>query len=92
MTPEERQRKVKWLSRYRILENQIKRLEAEKERWMSRATNTVPAPVHFKYYDSSKVLHIFSSSFLFLGIRKPTHPESRLAIVYLFSFQDASFL
>lgn len=54
MTSEERQRKVKWLSRYRILENQIKRLEAEKERWMSRATNTVPAPVHFKYYDSSK--------------------------------------
>jgi len=54
MTSEERQRKVKWLSRYRILENKIKRLEAEKERWRSRATNTVPAPVHFKYYDSAK--------------------------------------
>lgn len=54
MTPEERQAKVKWLSRYRILENQIKRLEAEAERWRSRTTNTVPAPVHFKYYDSSK--------------------------------------
>ena len=54
MTSEERQRKVKWLSRYRILENQIKRLEAEAERWWSRASNTVPAPVHFKYYDSEK--------------------------------------
>lgn len=54
MTSEERQQKVKWLSRYRILENKIKRLEAEKERWRSRATNTVPAPVHFKYYDSAK--------------------------------------
>lgn len=54
MTPEERQVKVKWLSRYRILENQIKRLEAEAERWRSRASNTVPAPVHFKYYDSEK--------------------------------------
>lgn len=54
MTPEERQAKVKWLSRYRILENQIKRLEAEAERWRSRASNTVPAPVHFKYYDSNK--------------------------------------
>lgn len=54
MTPEERQAKVKWLSRYRILENQIKRLEAEAERWRSRAANTVPAPVHFKYYDSEK--------------------------------------
>ncbi|URN83984.1 DUF1492 domain-containing protein [Acetobacterium wieringae] len=53
MTPEERQAKVKWLSRYRILENQIKRLEAEAERWRSRAANTVPAPVHFKYYDSN---------------------------------------
>lgn len=54
MTSEERQQKVKWLSRYRILENKIKRLEAEKERWMNRATNTVPAPVHFRYYDSAK--------------------------------------
>lgn len=54
MTSEERTKKVKWLSRYRILENQIKRLEAEKERWRSRASNTVPAPVHFKYYDSEK--------------------------------------
>lgn len=54
MTPEERQAKVKWLSRYRILENQIKRLEAEAERWRSRASNTVSAPVHFKYYDSNK--------------------------------------
>ncbi len=54
MTPEERQVKVKWLSRYRILENQIKRLEAEAERWQFRASNTVPAPVHFKYYDSNK--------------------------------------
>ena len=36
MTPEERTAKVKWLSRYRILENQIKRLEAEAERWRSR--------------------------------------------------------
>lgn len=54
MTSEERQQKVKWLSRYRILENQIKRLEAEAERWRSRASNTVPAPVHFKYYDSNK--------------------------------------
>jgi len=49
MTNEERKQKVKWLSRYRILENQIKRLEAEKERWQSRATNTVPATTHFKY-------------------------------------------
>jgi len=54
MTPEERTEKVKWLSRYRILENQIKRLEAEAERWRSWASNTVPAPVHFKYYDSEK--------------------------------------
>ena len=54
MTSEERNKKVKWLSRYRILENQIKRLEAEKERWQCRSTNTVPAPVHFKYYDSNK--------------------------------------
>lgn len=54
MTSEERQLKVKWLSRYRILENKIKRLETEKERWRSRATNTVPAPVHFKYYDGNK--------------------------------------
>lgn len=54
MTPEERQAKVKWLSRYRILENQINRLEVEAERWRSRASNTVPAPVHFKYYDSAK--------------------------------------
>ena len=54
MTPEERTEKVKWLSRYRILENQIKRLEAEAERWRSRAANTVPAPVHFKYYDNNK--------------------------------------
>jgi|LGVF01.2.fsa_nt_gb hypothetical protein len=56
MTPEERKRKVKWLSRYRILENQIKRLEAEKERWKARATNTVPAPVHFKYIKNKEKL------------------------------------
>lgn len=49
MTSDEPLKKVKWLSRYRILENQIKRLEAEKERWENRSTNTVPAPVHFKY-------------------------------------------
>ncbi|MBK5244306.1 MAG: DUF1492 domain-containing protein [Eubacteriaceae bacterium] len=54
MTSQERKQKVKWLIRYRILENQIARLEAEKERWKSRAMNTVPAAQHFKYYDKDK--------------------------------------
>jgi len=56
MTNEERLKKIKWLSRYRILENQIKRLEAEKERRENRSTNTVPAPVHFKYITKKEKL------------------------------------
>lgn len=49
MTSEERQRKVRWLMRYRIAEKRIKRLEAEKERWRERATSTTTAPTYFKY-------------------------------------------
>lgn len=54
MTPEERQAKVKWLSRYRTIERQIKRLKEDKEHWQEKATNIVPTPVHFKYYDHNK--------------------------------------
>lgn len=54
MTSEERQKKVRWLMRYRIAENRIKRLEAEKERWRDRATNTTTAPTYFKYIDKKE--------------------------------------
>lgn len=54
MTSEERQRKVRWLMRYRIAEKRIKRLEAEKERWRERATSTTTAPTYFKYIDKQE--------------------------------------
>ncbi|WP_339622453.1 sigma factor-like helix-turn-helix DNA-binding protein [Eubacterium sp.] len=54
MTSEERQRKVRWLMRYRIAEKRIKRLEAEKERWRERATRTTTAPTYFKYIDKQE--------------------------------------
>ncbi|MEG2717189.1 MAG: DUF1492 domain-containing protein [Eubacterium sp.] len=49
MTSEERQEKIRWLMRYRFSEKHIRRLEAEKERWRDRATNTTAAPTYFKY-------------------------------------------
>lgn len=54
MTSEERQRKVRWLMRYRIAEKRIKRLEAEKERWRERATSTTTMPTYFKYIDKQE--------------------------------------
>lgn len=54
MTSEERQRKVRWLMRYRIAEKRIKRLEAEKERWRDRATCTTTVPTYFKYIDKQE--------------------------------------
>ena len=54
MTNQERMAKVAWLSRYRTIERQIKRLKEDKEHWQDKATNIVPTPVHFKYYDHNK--------------------------------------
>lgn len=62
MTKEERQEKVRWLSRYKILENQIERLEIEQEKWRNKAVKTVQTPVHFKYVTKHEKLKKMSKT------------------------------